>query len=76
MVHREIESVTINNETYAIGDEIGYDLLHWSSDWNGDEAGYDELPVVGLYSFPNTEIYLYLNVEDSTILEMWESGDE
>lgn len=58
---------------YEIGDEVSYSELHWSSDWGGDEVDFPEVPVVGLYCFkeqPN--VYIYLNTEDNTILDMWE----
>lgn len=71
-----LEEVTIDDLTYHRGSVVTYDKIGWSSDWNGYEVGYEDIPVVGLYSFLGTEIYLYLNTEDSTILEMWESGEE
>lgn len=71
-----LQSVEVDGIEYEVGDEVSYGDVHWSSDWNGYEVGYPEIPVVGLYSFPNTEIYMYLNTEDGTILELWESGEE
>lgn len=63
---------------YKVGEQIpyGYAAIHWSSDWGGDEVGYDDIPVVGLYSIPGEEIYMYINSEDGTILEMWEVGED
>lgn len=67
-----LESFDYEGVTYEIGDEVNYPSFHWSSDWNGYEVGYDDIDVVGLYSFPHTEVYFYVDVETGTILEMWE----
>lgn len=72
----KLKSVEIDGVVYEIGDSVNYYDVHWSSDWSGDEVGYGDIDVVGLYSFPHTEIYMYLNMEDGTILEMWEDTDE
>ena len=66
----------VDGVEYRIGDTAEYCDLHWSSDWNGDECGYDDIDVVGLYSFKGTEIYMYLDTENGTILDMWENEDE
>ena len=55
---------------------MDYSKLHWYSDWNGDEVGYDEVLVVGLYSlidFP--EINMYIDTENGRILEVWLDED-
>lgn len=70
------KTFNIDGVEYEVGDEVSYQDLHWSSDWNGDEVGYDDIPVVGLYSFKGTEIYVYLNTEDGTILEIWDAEEE
>lgn len=72
----EEKTFNIDGVEYAVGDDVSYADLHWSSDWNGDEVGYDDIPVVGLYSFKGTEIYVYLNTEDGTILEIWDAEEE
>lgn len=72
----EEKSFNIDGVEYSVGDDVSYVDLHWSSDWNGYEVGYDDIPVVGLYSFKGTEIYVYLNTEDGTILEIWDAEDE
>lgn len=68
----------LNEELMAAVEGIsGYDDLIWSSDWNGDEVGYDEIPVVGLYSLKsNPDIYVYIDSSNLTILEAWDSSDE
>ncbi|MDK1672801.1 hypothetical protein QOK74_07945 [Staphylococcus saprophyticus] len=43
--------------------------IHWSSDWNGDEVGYPEINVVGLYSYH--ELNLYIDMETLEVLEAW-----
>lgn len=66
----------INGVTYEIGDYASYSDLAWSSDWNGEEVGYDEVEVVGLYSFLGTDVFVYLDTEDGTILDIWEEVEE
>lgn len=52
--------------------KLNEDLL-WESDWNGDEVGYDDIPVVGLYRFKHVEgeRYCYIDMENTKILEVW-----
>ena len=61
--------------------------LRWSSDWNGDEVGYDDIDVVGLYSFTlnsycrdngysDKEVNMYINVENGEVLEAWIYQDD
>lgn len=48
--------------------------LGWQSDWNGDEVGYDDIEVVGLYSLSLTDgrtVYMYIDTENGTVLEAW-----
>ncbi len=48
---------------------IPFENLVWQSDWNGEECGYDDIDVVGLYNLKYTNIYLYINVENGLVLE-------
>ena len=61
--------------------------LRWSSDWNGDEVGYDDIDVVGLYSFTldsysmdngysDKEVNMYINTENGEVLEAWIYQDD
>ena len=47
--------------------------LVWSSDWNGDEVGYPELGVVGLYSQEREDgsYSFYIDMETNKVLEFW-----
>ena len=72
----EDRSYVINGVEYEVGDDVSYADLHWSSDWNGDEVGFDDVDVVGLYSFAGTDVYIYLDVENGTILSIWKEEDE
>ena len=46
--------------------------LIWQTDWNGDEVGYNEVNIVGLYKFKNgDEIYAYIDTESNRILEVF-----
>ena len=51
--------------------------LAWSSDWNGDEVGYPEVGVVGLYSQERDDgIYsFYLDMETDRVLDFWKDED-
>lgn len=62
--------------TFEVGGTVSYNELHWQSDWNGYEVNYPDIPVVGLYTIPDTDINVYINTEDGTILEMWTVGDD
>lgn len=50
--------------------------LHWYSDWNGDEVGYPDIPVVGLYYSDTLNVSIYLNTETTEVLEIWTEVDE
>ena len=47
--------------------------LAWSSDWNGDEVGYPESEIVGLYSQEREDgiYYFYLDMETYEVLDFW-----
>ena len=51
--------------------------LTWSSDWNGDEVGYPESTVVGLYSQERDDgIYsFYIDFETCKVLDFWKDED-
>ena len=58
-----------------IGTTIDYTKDRWSSDWNGDEVGFDDVDVVGLYSLPDSSISYYVNVENGYVLDAWADED-
>lgn len=48
----------------------------WSSDWDGHEVGYPDIPVVGLYTLRvNPNIDVYINMGTLEILEAWTCSD-
>ena len=51
--------------------------LGWSSDWNGDEVGYPDSGVVGLYSQERDDgVYsFYIDVETYRVLDFWKDED-
>lgn len=53
-----------------------YNMLRWSSDWNGYEVGYDDIEVVGLYSVPNLPIDVYIDAGTGKIIEAWSYDEE
>jgi hypothetical protein len=50
--------------------------LHWYSDWNGDEVGFPEVPVVGLYYSPSLNVDVYLNTDDGEVLRVFGRDEE
>lgn len=50
--------------------------IHWSSDWNGYEVGYDYVDVVGLYSSEKLGVDMYINAENGEVLEIMAWEDE
>lgn len=62
--------------TYSIGDKVDYTKLHWQSDWNGYEVGFENIGVVGLYTNPNTNEDYYIDMESSKILQIFSEEEE
>lgn len=60
----------IINYRYA-GTICDYTQDHWSSDWNGDEVGYDDVLIVGLYRMRDGNVDYYVDTETGIILEAW-----
>ena len=57
--------------------EVDWSIIHWWSDWSGEDVGRDDVLIVGYYAlkdFPNVEIYI--DVENERILEAWLVEDE
>lgn len=50
-----------------------FNKLRWRSDWNGDEVGYDDVDVVGYYSYH--DLNLYIDTSTLNILEAWFDED-
>lgn len=48
--------------------------LHWQSDWDPEEVGYEGDYVIGLYSYQG--MYMYINMETLQILEAWFDEEE
>ena len=52
--------------------------VKWESDWNGEDLGYPEIEVIGLYSMelpageeePQT-LYFYIDAETDALIEAW-----
>lgn len=55
--------------------EFNKDLL-WSSDWDGEDVGFEDVSVVGLYRLKNTELYFYIDMETNKILAGWEDLED
>ena len=59
-----------------IGTIVDYTEDHWWSDWNGDEVGFDDVNVVGLYSIPDSPISYYVDTENGYVLDAWAEVDD
>lgn len=58
--------------------EFPFDKTVWSSDCLGEEVGYPDIPVVGIYTYQpdvGPEISLYIDMGTAEILDMWSSCD-
>lgn len=57
--------------------KISLNNLLWSSDWNGDEVGYPESGVVGLYSQERDDgsYSFYIDMYTREILDFWKDED-
>lgn len=51
--------------------------LAWSSDWDGDEVGYPESDVVGMYSHERDDgcYYFYIDTDTNKVLDFWKEED-
>lgn len=62
---------------YSIGDTVDYTKLGWQSDWDGEDVGFNDILIVGLYSDPNHEkVSYYIDMETSKTLEVFIEGEE
>jgi len=53
-----------------VGDKRDYNNDHWLSDWNGDEVGFDEIQIVGMYSVKEKpDIQYYVDTETGIVLK-------
>lgn len=50
--------------------DINIKDLHWHGDFRGDEVGFDDLDVVGLYGSPSLNVNFYINTENGEVLEV------
>jgi hypothetical protein len=49
---------------------IELDNLQWQSDWDGEEVGFPESHVVGLYTSHELSADFYIDVEKNRILKI------
>lgn len=47
----------MSNSIIHVGVKREYNNDHWLSDWNGDEVGFDEIQIVGMYSVKKSRIF-------------------
>lgn len=56
---------------------IDYNRLHWWSDWDYSDLGFEGEGVVGLYqSKYHPEVQMYIDVEKDKIIDVWLENDE
>lgn len=65
-----------DDEIYEVGDYVDFRALMWSSDWNGDEVGYPEIEVVGLYADPGDKYMYYVNSDTGEVLDVWTTVED
>ena len=51
--------------------------LAWSSDWDGDDVGYPESEIVGLYSQERDDGYyrFYIDMDTGKVLDFWKDEE-
>lgn len=50
--------------------------LHWQSDWNGEDVGFPEYNVLGLYTSQSLGIDVYLDAETGEVLQVLPHEDD
>ena len=72
------EQITVDDilADALIGTTVDYTKDHCASDWNGDEVGFDDVNVVGLYFIPDSSISYYVDTENGYVLDAWAEVDE
>ena len=62
---------------YDVVATIDLPNLAWSSDWNGDEVGYPETEIVGLYSQERDDgtYSFYIDLEANKVLDFWKDEE-
>lgn len=55
---------------------VNFEKLIWQSDFNGDEMGYDDVDVVGIYIDFQTDVVYEINMETMEILNVWQVLEE
>lgn len=55
---------------------IDYSKLSWIGDMDGEEVGYEDVSVVGMYMLPHTNICMEIDVEKHNVLTAWKEDYE
>lgn len=55
---------------------ISWEDLGWSSDWDGEDIGEDDVNIVGLYMLKGSDFGFYINMETDEVLEILYFGDD
>jgi hypothetical protein len=50
---------------------VDHQDLRWESNWNGEEVGFPDVPVVALCKWRDTDVHFYLDSETQEILDIW-----
>lgn len=54
-------------------ENVDYSKLTWESDFNGEEIGYDDVSVVGHYSYG--KINLFIDTDNKRVLRLWKDEE-
>lgn len=44
--------------------------LRWQSDWDGEDIGYEDINVVGVYTSQEHSVFVYINVEEGLVIDV------
>ena len=58
----------MDKQTLLEGDNFPIHKAKWESDYNGEDVGYNNIPVIGTYTL--NDITYYINTEDNTVVEV------
>lgn len=50
--------------------------LHWQSDFNGEDYGYPDVEVVGVYSWVETGLTFLIDMDKGVVLEVYQDEEE
>jgi len=55
---------------------VDFSELIWQNDFSGEDMGYDEIDVVGIYMHKEMNIMFDIDMNTMKILSIWEFSEE